>query len=51
MYKTTKKSKCCKAPLKVECGGGLTCHFECEKCGNPCDLFVEDNKQEAKDSK
>lgn len=52
MYKTSKKSNCCKAPLGVVCGEDLgtegTCHFECEKCGKPCDLFVEDNKQDAK---
>jgi hypothetical protein len=37
-------SNCCKAKMRVECAEdfpgfnrGVTCHYECLKCGGPCD--------------
>lgn len=33
-----KLSDCCKAPVRVECGGEGTCHWECTKCEKSCDV-------------
>lgn len=32
-------SKCCSAPVKVVGGDEGTNHWECAKCGNPCDAI------------
>lgn len=47
-----KLSKCHKAPVKLIGGTGdfsdheegITMHYECEKCGEPCDFYVPEQK-------
>ncbi|MEM3335433.1 MAG: hypothetical protein QXY47_05325 [Thermoplasmata archaeon] len=43
-YKIEFRSDCCRAKMRVKCAEdfgydkkGVTCHYECEKCGKPCD--------------
>lgn len=47
---TNIKSKCCNAEVKAVCSddfgdkedrGGQTCHYECLKCGEACDIQTE----------
>lgn len=39
-----KKSNCCKAGIKVECGGEGTCHYECVQCRKACDPLTPEKK-------
>ena len=36
------KSNCCNAEVRVESGDEGTSHYACNKCGNACDLKIED---------
>lgn len=38
------KSNCCKAPIKTISGNEGTGYYECSKCGNPCDIFMDNTK-------
>ena len=53
MNKQEPLSKCCNAPITTEGMGDFTnkdrectCYNKCTKCGKPCDIAEQDNRQE-----
>lgn len=47
MQENREKSKCCRAPIRVVGMNDFigsedigTLHYECEKCGQPCDAIL-----------
>ena len=53
--KSNLKSSCCNAKIKI-CGIGdfndrdrvCTCHYECLKCGQPCNIHLKEKKSSTK---
>src|SRR2546428_156828 len=46
---TESKSKCCQASYHVEGGDEGTNHYECDKCGDACDIISPQSQIEEKE--